>query len=107
MRADLGHQKHALPPILDRLPHPRLTLAVVVFPCIVEKRDARVDRFVDEPCGLSFGADFPDVKATEPKCRHGVEMTAERPPRDLLCAHTTRICKRRTIRRSFTEPSVR
>src|SRR3954464_988426 len=97
MRAHLGHQEHAFAAIPYRLPHPCLALAVVVFPGVVKKRDARVDGLVDELCCFRVGVHLSNVKTTEPKRRHGFRMTPEGPARDLICGHTTRLCKRRTI----------
>jgi len=87
VRADLGHQEHAVATILDRLPHPHLALAVVILPRVVEERDAGIDRGVHDLDGFAFGADLADVVPAERQRRDELVVTSESPPWDFAGAH--------------------
>src|SRR5271163_2814715 len=54
MSADLGHEKYFVAPAFQSTAHPNLRLAVVVFPAVIEKRDAAVDGFVNDALGLGL-----------------------------------------------------
>jgi hypothetical protein len=100
MRADLGHQKYFLTPILDGLSHSGFALAIVVFPRVVEERHTCVDCLVDEFRRLSFRADDADMIATQTERRNRVAVLAELTPWDFACAHLSKLCKRETINSS-------
>ena len=86
VRADLGHQEHRVPAILDRASHSPLALAVVILPGVVEEVDAGVDRFVNDPNRLGDGPGFAEVIAAESEDGHQVAMPAKQSALDRAVA---------------------
>ncbi len=97
VRADLGHQEHALANALQPAPHPFFALAAVVFPTIVEGCDAAVYRFAHQAhrSRLIFG--IPQVVSAIAQCRHLHVMAAE-PPHRYSCHTRKRFADHRPVR---------
>jgi hypothetical protein len=80
VRAHLGHQEDRVPAIRDGATHPPLALAFVILPRVVEKVDARVDGFVNDPDGLRDRLDLAEMVPTESDDGHRIGMPPEGPP---------------------------
>ena len=80
VRADLGHEEHAIAAIGDGAAHPDFALVLVVFPGVVHERDAGVDRGVDDLDALAEPRDPAEMVAAEPERGHAryADVTAER-----------------------------
>jgi len=78
VRADLRHQEHRIPSVLDGAPHPLFALAVVVLPGVVQKVDPGGDRLVNDPDRLGGRPGLAEVVAAKTDDRDLVGMAAER-----------------------------
>jgi hypothetical protein len=77
VRADLRHQEHTLPAVLNGPAHPAFAFAVVVFPGVVKKVHAGVDRRVDDADRLLDRFDHAKVIAAETDDRDEFGVAAE------------------------------
>ena len=82
VRADLRHQEDRVAAIVDRATHPLFALAFVIFPGVVEKVDARVDRGVDDPHRLGHRLRLSEVISAEADDGDEVGMPSERAASD-------------------------
>ena len=87
VRANLGHQEDFVAPALEAAAHPVFRLAVVVFPAVVEERDARVDGLVDQLDGVVHGLQIAEMMSADAEGRHFHIGTAERPHRYFAGCH--------------------
>ena len=70
VRADLGHQEDFVAAALQALAHPVFGFAAVVFPAVVEERDAAVDGLLNESNGGGDVGSVAEVMAAEAECRN-------------------------------------
>ena len=98
MRADLGHQEDLVPTALETAPEPILCPAVPVLPTVVEKRDSRVDRLMDQLDRKVDGLGVAQMVATHSECGNLYVRPSERPLRNLT--GTRPAIWRRTARRT-------
>ena len=86
VRAHLGHEEDPVAPAFESLAHPVFTLAVVVFPGIIEEIHARVDRLVDDGDGFLQGRGTAQAVAADADDGKRLLGPAERFMRDLVGA---------------------
>src|ERR1700691_2636393 len=63
--ADLAHQESLITPSLQTKSHPFFTSVGVVLPCIVEKRDSRIDRLLHQAHGQLARLHIPEMISAE------------------------------------------
>ena len=69
MRTHFRHEENVLPASLQGAPHPNFALPPVILPAVIEKRNAAVDRLMDDALGGLLVRRVAEVMTTEPESR--------------------------------------
>ena len=65
MSANLSHQKNLVATVRDSFAHELFAASIMIFPGIVHKGDAQVDRFLDQPDRFFFIFNCTEVVPTQ------------------------------------------
>src|ERR1700691_1020992 len=84
--ANLAHQEHLIAPALYTKPHPFFAAVVVVLPCIVEKSNSLVHRFLNQANGQLARLHCPEMISAKADDRDLIARSSERPARNLVNA---------------------
>jgi hypothetical protein len=107
VRADLRHQEDIVATVYDRFADDLFAPAVVVFPGIVDERDARIDRGVHDLDRLTLIAHEAEVVASKRERTYLLSCATKRSTRDFAfhIGHTppSRFCHATTLWELVTE----